>query len=73
MLTTVDRRADKETPAEWCELCKRALTALRPLLKDKPEWQKAIDAGLAAAAGEKDVEQRAMKLRGTLGALRGKL
>ena len=73
VLTAVERRADKEAPAEWCELCRRALAVLRPLLKDKPEAQKAIDAGLAAAAGEKDAERRAAKLRATIAGLRGKL
>ena len=73
VLTAVERRVDKEAPAEWCELCRRTLVVLRPLLKDKPEAQKAIDAGLAGAAGEKDLERRAMKLRAMLAELRGKL
>ena len=73
VLTAVERRADKETPAEWCELCRRALTVLRPLLKNKLEAQRAIDAGLAAAASEKDMEIRLVKLKAMLAELRGKL
>ncbi len=73
VLTAVERRADQEAPAEWCELCRRALTELRPLLKDKPEAQKAIDAGLGAAEGEKDAGRRAEKLRATVAGLRAKL
>lgn len=72
VLTAVERRADKESPAEWCDLCRRTLTTLRPLFQDKPEAQKAIDAGLAAAESEKDPEQRAAKLRPTIAEVRGK-
>ena len=73
VLTAVERRADQEAPAEWSELCWRALAALRPLLKDKPEAQKAIDAGLSTAEREKDAERRAGPLRRTIIDLRGKL
>jgi len=73
VLAAVERRADAEPPADWCELCRRALEALRPLFKDKPEVQKALDAGLTAAEGERDVGRRAAKLRAALAELRGKL
>ena len=69
VLTVVERRADKDSPAAWCDLCRRALTMLRPLFQDKPEAQKAIDVGLAAAEAEKDPEQRAAKLRTTIAEL----
>ncbi len=50
----------------------QALAALRPLLQNDPEAQKAIDAGRAAAQAEKDRERRAAKLRETIAELRGK-
>jgi tetratricopeptide (TPR) repeat protein len=73
VLTALEREADRAPPAEWCDLCRRVLTALRPLLKDNLDVQKAIDSGLAAAAAERNVEQRAGKLRATIAELRGKL
>ena len=73
VLTAVERRADQETPAAWCDLCRRALTALRPLLQDQPAAQAAIDAGLAAAEAEKEGEQRAAKLRRAIAEVRGKM
>ena len=69
VLTAVERQADKEAPAEWCELCRRTLAMLRPVFKDNATAQRAIDAGLTAAATEKVGELRTAlaELRGEAG------
>ena len=59
VLTAVERRADKESPADGATL-PRTLTTLRPLFQDKPEckrrstrdWPRRIREGSRTAGGE---------------------
>jgi S1-C subfamily serine protease/lipoprotein NlpI len=71
VLAAVERQGGKEPPAACCALCRRALTAMRPLFKEQPAAQKAIDDGLAAAEAEADLERRADKMRAAVAAVRG--
>jgi uncharacterized protein YkwD len=54
--------------AGCCRFFEGALTALKPLLDHRPELQKAIDTGVAAAQTEPAAAERAFRLRAVLDA-----
>jgi hemoglobin len=57
-------------PAACYRLWQGALLALKPLLDHQPEWQKAIDAGLAEAEGTAQMRARAWVLRRVMDKIR---
>ena len=76
LLRLIDRGAElynSRDAAGCCHFWEGALTALRPLLGDRPAWQKAIDRGLADAGRATDPEDRAFALRAVLDRLRADL
>jgi hemoglobin len=57
-------------PAACYRLWQGALMALKPLLDHQPDWQKAIDAGLAEAEGTPQMKARAWVLRKVMDKIR---
>src|SRR5947209_10286942 len=71
----INRGADIYNPptSDWngCfRLYEGALVTLRPLLSHRPELQKAIDAGMATARANPQVQRRAFDLRDVIDRIR---
>lgn len=77
-LANVESRAgelltgDEADPAACAEVCRRALEVVRPVVKDRPEVEKVIAAGLAAAT-ETDLRLRAARSRAAVTRVRDQL